>query len=213
MAAMRVEYAHDRQLQTEKLMELYKEHGTNPFASILPLLIQLPIFFALYFALRDSITPGQIAHLAYEPVKQIPYIQAILNGSVQFHPYLFNIIDLTKPAWALAVTAAAAQFYQTKQMQPKNTADLEPAARAMMSATKFLPLLTGFIALTLPSALALYWTVTSLVAILQQGLSLRKGEEELEAEVVSVKPVAAAEIAAPKKSTAKKRAAKKKARK
>src|SRR5882672_4384449 len=61
------EAAGDRTLEGQLTMELYKEREINPFASFLPLLIQLPIFFALFIVLKDIVKPGEIAHVAYEP--------------------------------------------------------------------------------------------------------------------------------------------------
>lgn len=168
----------DRQKETQMLMELYKERGTSPFASILPLLIQLPIFFALYIVLRDSIDPKQIAHLVYEPVRNLGPVADIIHHHIKFSPSLLGVIDLTKPSWILALTAAAAQFIQTRQLTPKNQNDSQ--AKMAASIGTIFPVITFGIALTLPSALALYWTVTSAVAIFQQHLVLQQDAHEME---------------------------------
>lgn len=180
LARIRTEAKGDKQLEGKLTMELYKEREINPFASFLPLLIQLPIFFALFIVLRDVVKPGEIATLAYEPVRQLGAIADIIHGNIKFAPQLFGAINLANPSPLLAILAAGAQFFQTKQLTPKHqTKDTQ--AQIMNTMTYIFPFMTFFIGLTLPSALALYWVVTSAMAILQQTLVLRRDVEELEA--------------------------------
>lgn len=168
----------DRQLESKLLMELYKEKEISPFASFTPLLIQLPIFFALFVVLQDIVKPGQIAGFVYGSVGQLGPIKDIISGGA-FNPSLLGLINLAKPSLLLAVLAGAAQYVQTKQLTPKHTSD-DPAARMAASMGTIFPFLTAIIAMTLPSALALYWTVTSLVAIVQQKMVLQRDVEEME---------------------------------
>lgn len=177
IAKVRAKAKGDKQLESRLLMELYKEKEISPFGSMVPLLIQLPIFIALFVVLKDFIKPGQIAELAYEPVKQLPAIQAIISGKVAFEPTLLGLVDLSKPSVVLAVLAGLTQFYQTKQITPKKG---QKSAMPLGNLTMIFPVVTGVIALTLPSALALYWSVTSAVAILQQHLVLKRDVTEME---------------------------------
>lgn len=179
VAKVRAKAKGDRQKETEMLMELYKERGTSPFASFLPLLIQLPIFFALYIVLRDSIDPGHIAKLTYDSVKHLGPVADIINHHVKFSPSLFGLVNLTKPSWIIALTAAAAQFIQTRQLTPKHQAD-DQQAKLTAGMGYLFPGITFIVGLTLPAALALYWTVTSAVAVLQQYLVLHRDAEEME---------------------------------
>jgi len=180
LARIRTEAKGDKQLEGKMTMELYKEREINPFASFLPLLIQLPIFFALFIVLRDVVKPGEIAQLAYEPIKHLGAIADIIRGTVKFEPQMFGVINLAQPSPLLAILAGAAQFFQTKQLTPKH-ANQDTQAQVMKTMTYVFPFMTFFIGLTLPSALALYWVVTSGMAILQQTLILRRDVEELEA--------------------------------
>lgn len=181
---VRKEAAGDRQKETQMLMELYKERGTSPFAPIVPLLVQLPIFFALYIVFRDSVDPDKITALAYDFVEKIPAVQEAIVNHDSFSPTLFGLIDLTQPSVVLALGAALAQFYQAKMMQPKHQPSgtgMEVDVAKMMSGMIYIfPVLTFIIGMTLPSALALFWMVTSLVAALQQHLVLRRDAEEME---------------------------------
>lgn len=169
----------DRQLEGQLTMELYKEREINPFASFLPLIIQLPIFFALFVVLRDIVKPGEIAHIVYEPLKHLPVIADIIKSNAAFKPTLFGLIDLTKPAIVLALLAGIAQFIQTKQITPKHQPD-DSQAKIMSGMTYVFPALTFFVGLSLPSALPLYWIAASAMAILQQYLVLQRDVQELE---------------------------------
>lgn len=169
----------DKQLEGQLTMELYKEREINPFASVLPLIIQLPIFFALFAVLRDVVKPHEIANLAYDPVKTLGPIADIIKSKTAFHPTLLGAIDLSKPSPLLALLAGLVQFVQTKQLAPKQQAN-DSQAQVMAGMTYAFPALTFFIGLSVPSALSLYWVTSSLVAVLQQYLVLQRDVRELE---------------------------------
>ena len=171
--------AGDKALEGQLTMELYKEREINPFASLLPLLVQLPIFFALFVVLKDITHADAIAKLAYEPVKHLPAIADIISGKVPFKPTFLGLINLTKPSIILAAIAGAAQFVQTKQISPKVQPD-DQQAKIMSSMTYMFPAITFFIGLSLPAALSLYWSAASGMAILQQYLVLKRDVRELE---------------------------------
>ena len=180
VAKIREQAKGDRQKESQMLMELYKEREISPFGSIGLLLLQLPIFWALFAVLRDVVKPGEINSLAYSWVKHLGGIKDVLHHGGVINPTFLGHINLAKPALILAITAGLAQYFQTKQLLPKHqSADAQ--ARAMQSTAIVVPVITILVGLTLPSALALYWTVTSLVAIFQQWLLLREDVAELEA--------------------------------
>lgn len=176
---IKTQAAGDKTLEGKLTMELYKEREINPFASFLPLLIQLPIFFALFIVLQNIVKPGEIANVVYEPVKNLGPIADIIKNNAIFHPTLFGVIDLTKASPILAALAAAAQFIQTKQIMPKHQSG-DAQAQIMAGMVYVFPALTFFIGLSLPSALPLYWFTASAVAILQQYLVLKRDVQELE---------------------------------
>jgi YidC/Oxa1 family membrane protein insertase len=217
VAKVREKAGGDRQKETQLLMELYKDKGTSPFAPILPLLIQLPIFFALYIVFRDAVHPDKIAGLTYGFVSHIPAVANVIAHNSSFSPTLLGLVNLTKPSLVLAITAGLAQWYQAKMLQPKNQ-PLDTQARLMANMIYIFPILTILVGLTLPSALALYWTVTSLVAALQQYLVLMRDAHEMEdrADAAELKAAPAAiavgagggVVASPKSARKKKRSGK-----
>ena len=79
------DYAHDKQMLNIKTMELYREHKVNPMGGCLPILIQLPILFALFGVLRSGIIPADSSFLWMKLVEPDPYyILPVLNGAVSF---------------------------------------------------------------------------------------------------------------------------------
>ena len=197
----------NRQLESQMMMALYKERGVNPFSSIGTLVLQLPIFIALFAVVR-LITEhhDNIAKYTYDIFENIPGVHDAIAG--QLHSTFLGIVDLTKHAtgsdgiyWPLlimAVIAAILQFFQSRMLlpQPKEKRKLsemlkEQAAgktvdQAEMSALMtskmiwLFPLLTFMVATYLDGALVLYLVTTSAVAIWQQHRVLNKDIPELE---------------------------------
>ncbi|MCL2037476.1 YidC/Oxa1 family membrane protein insertase [Candidatus Saccharibacteria bacterium] len=197
----------NRMLESQLMMELYKEKGVKPFGSILVLLLQLPIFFAIFRVIQifsekyqelHHVDPSQFIYPFLENFGRIPELLA--NSTT----HLFGIIDLTKtangyaPALIIAALAAAFQFWQSKQIMPQPTekkklrdmfkeasTGKEVDQTEMMAATTskmiyFFPIFTFFIGMMLPAAVMLYYATTSAVAVIQQHYLLNKDEEELE---------------------------------
>jgi YidC/Oxa1 family membrane protein insertase len=169
----------DKTKESQLLMELYKEKEISPFASLLPLLIQLPLLFALFFVLRDVLKAGEVAKLTYSSLQHLSEVQKIISGGAVLKTSLLGLIDLAKPSVVLAVVAGGLQYVQTKQIMPSSKS-VGGAPNPMAMTAYVFPAVTFFFGLSLPGALALYWSMTSAVAILQQHLMLRSGEQELE---------------------------------
>lgn len=206
------EAAGDRRKESLLMMELYKEKGINPFATIGVLLIQIPILIGLYAGLQKVLKdPSQIETFAYPFLQHLPWISYIADHIKQFDVTLFGIVDLTKaalspagvywPAMVIVVASAVAQFFQSKQLSPdtkdsrklrdilrdakegKQADQSEVNASVSRSMRFLLPGMIFLFTVNIPSALALYWLVSGLVAIVQQGIVLREDVEELEAKV------------------------------
>lgn len=198
----------NRQVAAMQQMELYKKHGVKPFRSIGILLIQLPIFIALYWVIQVfTLHRDQIAKFTYDFLENIPAIKAIIDHPEQFNEKLFGFIDLTKAAIhqggvepfliLLALVAAGTQYVMSKQTMPQQeskrrirdimaeAAEGKQADQAEMNAvmmskmTKILPVVMFFVMISVPGALALYYAVSNLVAVGQQSYLLKQDEEEL----------------------------------
>ena len=218
----------NKQLESVQMMDLYKRNGVNPFRSVGILLIQLPIFIALYQVIRIfTMHRDQITTYTYGFLKNIGPIHTLIQHPEQFNEKLLGIVDLTKTAFSpsgvsiflvlLAVVAAGTQYVMSKQTMPqqqskKRLRDImteagegksadqgEMNAAVMGKMMKILPFFMLFVMLSLPGALALYYAVSNLVAVGQQHYILKQDVEEMEAMVD-------APVVNGKKATAKARA-------
>lgn len=234
MEKIKRESKGNKQLESVQTMELYKKHGVNPFLSIGILLIQLPIFIALFRVVRIFIDHrDQIGEYTYGFLQDIPAIKRVIENPDDFNQMLFGFVDMTKHAittnplvinWAillLVIVSAITQFIMSKQTSPttgkskkvsqimKEAADGKQANQSEMNAAvsqtmiKYMPVMMFFIMLNFPAALALYYTTSNIVAVIQQHFLLKKGEEELEDEIDKLDTT---KPAGGKKATAKARA-------
>lgn len=169
---LREKYKDNPEELNKRMLAIYQEHNVNPFGACLPLLIQLPVLLILYRVFVNGIHPDNFAQL-------YAFIPAPTALSTQFLG-----VDLAVPSIALAALAGALQFIQTRQLmskRPTSTSKKDPAAAAAEQMSRrmmyVMPLITVVAASTLPSALALYWVVTTLFAIGQQWWILRTHPE------------------------------------
>jgi len=200
----------NKQLESMRMMELYKKHDISPFRSIGILLIQLPIFIALYQVIQIfTLHRDQIDHLTYSFMKSFGPVQELIAHPDNFNDKMFGFVSLTQLAITtnpfninvvlliLAIAASITQYFMAKQITPKNQskkrfrdimseaaggkeADKSEMNAAMMSTmTKFLPIMMFFIMINLPGAIVLYYTVSNLVAVLQQGYILKEDANEM----------------------------------
>ena len=166
MAAIKLEYANDKQKQTQAIMELYKNNKVNPLASCLPMLIQLPILIALYKVLQDGLHSKNLADSLYSFIANPGSINQISLG-------FLNMAESNK---VLAVLAGIAQFFQAKTMMRKSPpaqageGAKDEAMMAMMNKQMLylMPVMTVLIGFNLPGGLTLYWLFGTLLMVAQQ---------------------------------------------
>lgn len=209
LARIKKQAKGNKQLESMQMLELYKQNGVNPFRSIGILLIQLPIFIALYRVIQIfTMHRDQIAKFSYDFMENIGPVKELIQHPSQFNETFLGFVDLTKTAIAggsvdifliiLAVIAAYTQYIMGKQTMPHNeskkglravmaeaaegkqTDQAEMNAIVMMKMMKVMPFFMFFIMINLPGALALYYATSNIVAVIQQSILLKKDEEELE---------------------------------
>jgi len=200
----------NRQQESMMMMELYRERGINPFASLGPLLLQLPIFIGLYSGLQRVVKdPQQLIDFSYPVLQNTGWMQQLADNIHKFDETLFGIVDLTKaalggggiywPAMLIVIASVVIQYYQAKQLMPQDKearslrqilkeassgkqADQSEVNAAVGRSTKFLlPAMVFIFTVSIASALSLYWLVSGLVAYIQQAIVLNKDEEEMKA--------------------------------
>jgi len=174
MEALKKQYADDKQKQAQALMDLYKTHKVNPFASCLPLLVQLPILIALYSVLRNALASKGLAEVLY----------SFVTNPITINPISFGMFAMDKPNIILALLAGAAQYWQAKMSlakQPPKEAgagakDENMAAMMSKQMLYMMPVMTVIIGFSLPAGLTLYWFFSTVLMGLQQVFMLRKNK-------------------------------------
>jgi len=146
MARIKELYGEDKQRMSQEMMGLYKKHKVNPMGGCLPIVIQMPVFFALYKVLLMSIE-----------MRQAPFIGWIHDMSVQ------------DPYFVLPVIMGASMFIQQKL----NPQPPDPMQAKLM---QFLPAIFTVLFLFFPAGLVLYWVVNNILSIVQQRLVMKRLE-------------------------------------
>ncbi len=233
IAKIKKEAKGNKQLEATMQMELYKRHGISPFQSIFILLIQLPIFIGLYHLIQIIVLHrNEVAKFAYAPLEQLEPIKKIIENPENFNHTMLGFIDLTKTAFSngtvnivllvLALISAVTQYIMSKQTMPttstpkrfreimkeaaegKQSDPADMSAAMMRNMVKIMPIMMFFIMVNLPGALALYYTVSNLIATAQQHYLLNKDTEEMEE--IAEEVIEKEETRAKRQATAKKRA-------
>jgi YidC/Oxa1 family membrane protein insertase len=182
----------NRQKLNEELMKLYKEHQVNPLGGCLPLLLQLPVFFALYRVLTagggteylptGSALEGVIMrgserflsmNLSCPPRSAGQGLVAVIEGGAQTDCGAGTAAAI--PYYIMVALMVATTFYQQKQMQRASSG---PQAQQMKIMTTIMPVFLGFISLQIAAGVLVYWVTTNGWQIAQQSIMLRRRAEE-----------------------------------
>lgn len=138
MARLKERYGDDRQQFSQAMMELYKKEGANPLGGCLPLLLQMPVFLALYWTLLESVE-----------LRQAPFMLWI------------NDLSAKDPFFVLPILMGIS-MYVTQLLQP------EPPDPMQARIFKLMPIMFTFFFLWFPAGLVLYWLINNCLSILQQ---------------------------------------------
>jgi YidC/Oxa1 family membrane protein insertase len=179
IAKIQEEYKDNRQMLGVKLLEVYKEHKINPFSSILLMIIQIPIVFALYFVFaRGGLPEVNMADL-YSFVSHANNIRHIFLG-----------VDFTKANIFIGLIAALSQYGQIRlslqnvkveKDKPKSEMKPEELMQQQMSFMMkyFMPILIFAASLQVSAAVALYWIISSIFMIAQELYFRNKYKDQL----------------------------------
>jgi YidC/Oxa1 family membrane protein insertase len=149
MAALREKYGDDRQKMSQGMMELYKKEKVNPLGGCFPILLQMPIFIALYWSLMESVE-----------LRHAPFFGWITDLSVQ------------DPFYILPILMGVSMFFIQK-MSPTTVAD--PMQAKIM---QFMPVIFTVFFLWFPAGLVLYWLMSNVVTLIQQTIIYRNLEKK-----------------------------------
>ena len=158
-------YKDDKEKQLQATLELYKETKINPFSGFLPLLIQLPILYALYRVFWKGLNSAELVNV-YSFVPKPEYINPVFAG----------LIRLDSPYLLLAVLCGVFQFFQTKMLTPaaKKREEVDRFSAMLQKQTLyFIPVLIVLMLFKLPAAVGLYWLTFTIFSIIQQYIILK----------------------------------------
>ena len=163
MEKLKSQYKDNPQKLNKEIMELYKKYKVNPFSGCLPLLLQMPIFIALYQALSRSI---ELKHASFLWIRDLslpdalptPFSMPILGNSVNLLP-LFMVVAMLFQ-----------QRMSTKAMGGAVTEEQKQQQKMMLF---MMPIMFGFIFYNMPSGLVLYWLISTVLTTVEQSMLLK----------------------------------------
>jgi YidC/Oxa1 family membrane protein insertase len=173
------QHKDNKEQLNKEIAELYKTKGINPLGCVLPLIIQMPVWFALFRVLR-------------EPLLFIPKEASLFTQLGDHSSVLFFTMDLQIPAseistWidripylVLILFVILTALYQQSQLTKKSGNSNNPQAQQMQMIGKIMPLFFGFISWTLPSGLVVYFLTGNIFRIGQQALIVKIEENQQE---------------------------------
>ena len=176
-------YGHDRQKLGEETMKLYKDAGTNPFASCLPLLLQMPIFFAL-FRILDQAAKNQTGRGFLTDARATDFAESKIFGKIPISESFWEArtwgpapdATVMIVAVVLVIAMTATTFTTQRQLMSKNMpADAlsGPYAQQQKVLLYILPLVFGISGVAFPIGVLLYWTTSNLWTMGQQFYVIR----------------------------------------
>ena len=171
------QHKDNKEQLNKEIAELYKTKGINPLGCVLPLIIQMPVWFALFRVLR-------------EPLNFIPKDASLFPQLGDPSSVLFYTMDLQIPASEIATWIERIPYlvhilfviltalYQQNQLTKKSGNSNNPQAQQMQMIGKIMPLFFGFISWTLPSGLVVYFLTGNIFRIGQQALIVKIEENQ-----------------------------------
>jgi YidC/Oxa1 family membrane protein insertase len=161
MQEIQKKYARNQQKMQEEMMRLYKEAGINPLGCMWPMLIQLPIWIALYQSIMQALaaTPENLLALS-----QHLYQWDMVDRAIPLNEDFLGLrLSQPDPTLILAILVGVTMWVQQKMVTAPTT---DPRQQQMSSmTTMMMPMMFAFFTLSFPSGLALYWVVSNIIGI------------------------------------------------
>ncbi len=179
--AIQKKYAKDKEKLAQEQMRIYKEKGINPFSSCLPMLIQLPVIFALYQSITRALAMTPLALLQLtRSLGSFLDVAALIPLQSKFLwfdlsrpegiPLPFVVSFLPNGLPVLAIIVALTTYVQTKLTTPPATNPNDQSAAMTGVMSIYMPLLLGWFALTFASGLSVYFITSNLLGIAQYAM-------------------------------------------
>ena len=173
-------YAGDRERQSQEMMKLYKETGTNPLASCLPILAQAPIFFALFHVLQgiaQSKPYGVMTSSLVEQARNAKVLGAPIYGTFTHRSDTNNPTATLYVTVVLIILMTATTFLTQRQMIVKNSAPDNPMVQQQKILLYVFPVIFAISGVNFPIGVLLYWFTTNLWTMGQQFYVIRNSPQ------------------------------------
>ncbi|MFF8861923.1 membrane protein insertase YidC [Streptomyces sp. NPDC015139] len=178
MKKIQERYKNDKQRQSEEMMKLYKESGTNPLSSCLPILAQSPFFFALYHVL-NGIASGQTIGVINESLLEsarkahifgAPLAAKFKDSAETIHALGASVTDVRVVTVIMIVMMSASQFYTQRQLMTKNvdTTVKTPFMQQQKMLMYVFPIMFAVFGINFPVGVLVYWLTTNVWTMGQQ---------------------------------------------
>ncbi|MER6533086.1 membrane protein insertase YidC [Streptomyces sp. 900105755] len=183
MKKIQERYKNDKQRQSEEMMKLYKESGTNPLSSCLPILAQSPFFFALYHVLNGIATGSTIgvinesllASARKAHIFGAPLAAKFTDGSSKVEALGASLTDVRVVTAVMIVLMSASQFYTQRQLMTKNvdTTVKTPFMQQQKMLMYVFPVMFAVFGINFPVGVLVYWLTTNVWTMGQQMYVIR----------------------------------------
>jgi YidC/Oxa1 family membrane protein insertase len=166
-------YKARKQKLNEEMMALYKEEGVNPASGCLPLVLQAPIFLALFQVLRD-----------FDEIRDAPFYfftDHVAAGNTNGQGLGAFVNEVGWPGWLLIVLMSATMFWSQRQMMARNASgkgEDNPQAQQQKIIMYVMPVFLAFISQRFPLGVLLYWVTTNIWQMGQQAVILREVKQD-----------------------------------
>ncbi len=165
VAEIRKKYDKDKKKAAEEQMKLYRQSGMNPAGCVLPMLIQMPVWIALYQSIIRVLAtaPEGFLSLSQHLYSAWPAVFSLVPLESKF---LWGVLDLATPNMFMAILVGGTMWVQQKMTTPFTADPKQQAQSQMMLWT--MPLMFAFLTISFPSGLALYWVASNIISIVMQ---------------------------------------------
>ena len=148
--ALQEKYKDNKEKLQSEIADLYKANKVNPLSGCLPLIVQMPLLMGIFFAIKEY---------QYQGPTKFLWIESLQQGT--------SLSDPSDPFFIIPLLCAVTTYVQQKQ----TTTEMTQQNKMMLI---FMPVFIGYITITYPAGLGIYWVVSNLVQILQQWFMNRK---------------------------------------
>jgi YidC/Oxa1 family membrane protein insertase len=178
IAEIKKKHSKDQQAMLQATQALYKESGVSPVSGCLPLFVQLPVLYGLFFAINNLLRNPTLKVINSQLYPFIPHFTTLPDINLNWFTFISPAFQISlghpDPTHILPILAGIATFIQVRMSLPKPapgapvSATPDPSAQSMKMMQYVMPVMITIFGWSYPAGLALYWTISSIFQAVQQ---------------------------------------------